>query len=139
MTGSPEPTSIQPPALSPVERAATIVLRSGVTASVALIALGLLVSLLRHPSALGDADFLSRLTSGESVYPTTLRTLAGELAELRGRAVVTLGLLLLIATPLLRVVVSLLAFLREHDWLYAALTLLVLAVLTASFLAGRAA
>jgi uncharacterized membrane protein len=45
-------------------------------------------------------------------------------------AVVQTGLLLLIATPVLRVVFSLFGFARQRDWLYVALTLIVLAVLS---------
>jgi uncharacterized membrane protein len=39
------------------------------------------------------------------------------------------GLLLLIATPVLRVVFSLFGFASQRDWLYVALTLIVLSVL----------
>jgi uncharacterized membrane protein len=134
MNDAPAPTQ-QPH--TPVERATALVLRTGVFASVAVVLLGMVVSVVRHPGALSDKDFLVRLTSGGSAYPTTLPALARELAEVRGRAVVTLGLLLLIATPLLRVAVSMVAFALERDWIYTALTLLVLTVLAVSFLVGR--
>ncbi len=44
-------------------------------------------------------------------------------------AIMQLGLLLLIATPIARVVFSVLAFAREGDRMYVAFTLIVLAVL----------
>ncbi len=44
-------------------------------------------------------------------------------------AIVQTGLLLLIATPVLRVILSLFGFARERDWVYVALTVIVLAVL----------
>jgi uncharacterized membrane protein len=45
------------------------------------------------------------------------------------RAIVQFGIILLIATPVARVALTLVAFLLQQDRLYAALTTLVLAVL----------
>ena len=53
-----------------------------------------------------------------------------------GRAIIEIGLLLLIATPVLRVAFSLVAFALEKDRLYVALTLIVLVILLLS-LFGR--
>jgi uncharacterized membrane protein len=50
--------------------------------------------------------------------------------DLHADAIVQTGLLLLIATPVLRVVFSLFGFARQRDWMYVALTLMVLAVLS---------
>jgi uncharacterized membrane protein len=61
-----------------------------------------------------------------------LRSVTGILREalaLRPDAIVQTGLLVLIATPVLRVVFSLFGFARQKDWLYVALTLIVLSVL----------
>ena len=52
--------------------------------------------------------------------------------ELRGRGLIQLGLLLLIATPVARVAASLVAFLRQRDRIYTAVTAFVLLVLVAS-------
>ncbi len=49
--------------------------------------------------------------------------------QFSGRAIIQLGLLLLIATPVARVIFSAFAFARERDYLYVAFTLTVLAVL----------
>jgi uncharacterized membrane protein len=49
----------------------------------------------------------------------------------------TLGILLLIATPILRVFGSAIEFTITRDWRYAAITLLVLIVLSISILVGR--
>lgn len=48
---------------------------------------------------------------------------------LHGKAIIQLGLLLLVATPIARVVFSAFAFFAEGDYLYVGITLLVLAVL----------
>jgi uncharacterized membrane protein len=52
--------------------------------------------------------------------------------ELRGRGLIQLGLLLLIATPVARVAASLVAFLRQRDRIYTAVTGFVLLMLVAS-------
>jgi uncharacterized membrane protein len=68
-----------------------------------------------------------------------LRSPIGVLREstgLHSRAVIMLGLLLLIATPVARVLFSVVAFARQRDYLYVAFTLLVLAVLLYSLFSG---
>jgi uncharacterized membrane protein len=61
----------------------------------------------------------------------------GHLVELRPFAIAQAGLLVLLATPVLRVVVSLAAFTFEGDRLYAAITAVVLAILLTSIFAVR--
>ena len=51
-----------------------------------------------------------------------------------GRGMLALGLLLLIATPVARVVISLAEFVRERDWTYVVLTAVVLGVLATSLI-----
>lgn len=46
------------------------------------------------------------------------------------------GVLVLILTPVMRVALSLLDFVRERDWLYAAITAIVLAVIIANSIEG---
>ena len=50
--------------------------------------------------------------------------------------VILAGLLLLIATPVARVVFSMIAFAMEKDWAYVGITAIVLGVLTYSILSG---
>jgi len=49
----------------------------------------------------------------------------------------SLGLVVLIATPMLRVVGSILVFVWQRDWRYAGVTLLVLLIMIASIALGR--
>ena len=61
-----------------------------------------------------------------------LRSPSGIVAEafaMHSRGVIQLGLLLLIATPVARVIFSVFAFARQRDFTYVMLTLAVLAVL----------
>jgi uncharacterized membrane protein len=64
--------------------------------------------------------------------PTELRTPSGIWhGVLHGDAesIIQLGLLLLIATPVMRVILAGVGFLAEHDWLYSGVSAIVLAVL----------
>jgi len=53
---------------------------------------------------------------------------------MHGRGLIQLGLLFLIATPVARVSLSLIIFVRQRDYLYTAVTLLVLGILIYSLL-----
>ena len=64
--------------------------------------------------------------------PSPLRSVGGIVGAalaLDGRAVVQLGLVLLVATPVTRVALTLVAFLLQRDRLYVVLTTVVLALL----------
>jgi uncharacterized membrane protein len=67
--------------------------------------------------------------------PQGLRSVAGiwrGVVGLQPRSVIQLGLLLLIATPIARVALSVLAFAAQRDRTYVVITLVVLAVLIGS-------
>lgn len=64
--------------------------------------------------------------------PDELRSVSSVVRDalhLRPRSVVQLGLLILIATPVARVALSLVAFLKQRDRMYVAITAVVLALL----------
>ena len=121
-----------PPSDEAVERLLGSLLRAGVILAAAVAALGGVLYLARY--GLTPADH--RLFRGE---PADLRTVRGILAgasRLRGRWLIQLGLLLLIATPIMRVAFSLLAFARQRDRTYVLVTTVVLALLLVGLLAG---
>jgi uncharacterized membrane protein len=108
-------------------------LRTGVSLSAVLVLIGGAIYLIRH----GGAPMELRLFHGE---PAELRTVEGifEAAlRLSGRGIIQLGLLFLIATPVARVLFSVIGFARERDWTYVVLTLIVLCVLLYSLLFAR--
>lgn len=102
------------------------VLRGGVLTSAAIIALGVVL-------------FYVRATSGtvSDVVPRSLGDVVGGLPRGEPLAVVALGLVLLLVTPVLRVAVSIVTFALERDWLYTGITVLVLLILLVSFLLGK--
>jgi uncharacterized membrane protein len=104
-------------------------LRAGVLLSAGVVLIGGCVYLSRH--AFEHADY--RVFTGE---PSEFRTVPGIMHAVmigRGRAFIQLGLLLLIATPIARVVFSIAGFAIEGDHLYVLFAALVLIILLASF------
>jgi uncharacterized membrane protein len=112
-------------------------LRAGVSISLGLILAGTVVSFVHHPDYARSAEALARLTR-PGMAPHDLRQVADGLASLRGQALVMLGLLVLMVTPVLRVAVSLVSFLRSRDRAFALLTSAVLLLLLLSLLLGKA-
>ena len=116
------------------------ILRWGVALSLGLMVLGTALIFLRadtYGAGGGNAEDLARLIALEHTIPHSLAWLWHGLLALDGQAVIVLGLLLLIATPVLRVVASVLAYLRERDWVYFGITGTVLVLLMLCFLLGK--
>jgi uncharacterized membrane protein len=100
-------------------------LRIGVIVSASVVLLGGVIYLIRHG---GEASEYGAFR-GE---PSDLRSVAGilrDVLQLESRAILQFGFLLLIATPVVRVALSLVGFARQRDWLYVAATAIVLALL----------
>jgi uncharacterized membrane protein len=104
------------------------VLRIGVLTAASVIIAGGVAYLAKHG---GEQTHYQHFAApqGES---NQIRTLFSEIEHGHSRSLIQLGLLLLIATPVARVVFSVLLFLRAGDRLYAVIAAIVLAVLTLS-------
>lgn len=120
-----------------VELTISNLLRSGVLLSLGLIVLGTIVTFVQHPRYLSEKDQLQRLITPGATFPHSFGDLGAELRQLRGEAIVTLGLLVLIATPVVRVVVSIFAFVYQGDRVYTLITAAVLGLLLLSLVLGR--
>ncbi len=100
------------------------ILRTGVSVAATLILLGGLQFLVRHGSDPADQAFRD--------VPSKLRPLAAiarDAAHPGGRALIQLGLVVLVATPVARVAFSLVAFAVQGDRKFVVITLVVLAIL----------
>jgi len=100
-------------------------LRAGVGFSAAVVFVGAVIYLAKHGRS--PADY--RVFEGE---PSELRSVPGIVRgalDLSGRGIIQLGLLLLIATPVARVILSIWGFAEERDRMYVAFTVIVLAIL----------
>jgi uncharacterized membrane protein len=83
-----------------------------------------------------DFWILHRHHAGTQIVPKSLAGIWFGLTHADPSTIVVVGLLLLVATPVIRVTVSMIAFAVSHDLLYAGITSLVLAILLFSFLSG---
>ena len=105
-------------------------LRVGTLSSAFVILLGGVLFLARHGHDRPDYHTFHSV-------PPQLHTLSGILfgaVHGEGLAMIQLGLLMLIATPIARVLFSVIAFLSERDYLYVVISAIVLAVLLFSLL-----
>jgi uncharacterized membrane protein len=73
---------------------------------------------------------------GEPAELRAVSQIAHQAMALRPLGLIQFGLLLLIATPVARVLFSVLGFALERDWMYVLLTLLVLALLVYTLTSG---
>jgi len=115
-----------PPAhhMDPVERMVHRVLQLGIVVSVALLAVGLLLDAARG--------------EGLSTEVVPIADLPAALADLQSAAFLSLGLIVLIGTPFVRVAGSIVTFARQHDRRYVVVTSIVLVVMLISVAVGRA-
>ena len=120
-----------------VELLISHLLKIGVMTSLAVVVIGTVISFARHPDYVTQPPALRHLTTPGAAFPHTVREMWAGLKEGRGQAIVVLGLLLLIATPVMRVAVSIFGFLYEGDRVYVVITTVVLALLVLSFVIGK--
>jgi len=117
-------------------------LRWGVVISFVIVALGLGAVVITgqtgyHQIRLDDVGSVVQYRARPD-FPNSLSAVFSGLLTLKPYAIIALGLLVLIAIPVVRVAVSVVAFARERDWLYVVITAFVLAMLLLSFAIGEA-
>ena len=121
-----------------VELIISTILRAGVIISLVVVVSGLLLSFFHHHEYLHSRPSLQRLTTPGRAVPRTVGQVISGMRHLRGEAIIMAGLVLLIATPVLRVAVSIFAFIYEKDKAFVVLTSVVLGLLILSFFLGAA-
>jgi uncharacterized membrane protein len=108
-------------------------LRIAVLISALFVFIGGILYLIHYAGTHPDG----RVFTGE---PLDLRTLPGILRDaiaLHSRGIIQLGILLLIATPVARVIFAIFAFLLQRDRIYVVVSLIVLTVLIYSLMSSR--
>lgn len=103
------------------------ILQGGVILSAALIVFGMAL-LPTRPGGLSARRVLT--------FPQTFGQIGAGLLTMQPQSIIALGLLLLIATPVVRVMVSIIAFALEKDHKYIIITGLVLVILLLSIILG---
>jgi len=115
-----------------VEQMVGNLLRIGVLVAAAVALVGGIAFMTHHGSLVPD----------HSVFrgqPAMLSSLSGVISgtlALEPAAIVQLGIVLLIATPVARVLLTLVAFAVQRDWMYVLISAIVLALLTYSLIVG---
>lgn len=117
---------------SQVEQFVGSLLRTGVIAAALVTAVGGIMLLVQSGASVADY----REFRGEPASLTSLRNVLAGAAHFEALAIVQLGLIILIATPIARVALTLVAFIFQRDRLYTVITAIVLAVLAFGLLLG---
>lgn len=117
-------------------------LRWGVILSFTIIAIGIGGVLVTeqtgyHQVRLDDLNSIVLYRTPPD-FPNSLEAVWSGVLTFKPYAIIVLGLLVLIAIPVARVAVSVIAFALERDWLYVAITAFVFVVLILSFVIGEA-
>ena len=110
------------------------VLRAGVFISMSIVFLGGVLYLYRHGHTTADYHEFKGIPDFIHSVPGVINGIL----TFRGRAIIQAGIILLIATPVIRVVFSAIGFYLEKDYLYTGITLVVLLVIIISALSGHA-
>lgn len=110
-----------------IQDASSWVLRIGVIVSVAIMLIGIIISFCRHQVAVERMQ--------HALFVKNPAELLHGLATLRGKAFIEAGVYLLVLTPIMRVVTSMILFVfAEKDWLYGVVTFFVLVLTLAGLL-----
>ena len=131
--------SLQERRVRQVELLISTLLRVGVLVSLAVVVGGTIFTFVHHCDYLSKRESLVAVTGPNADFPHTMSDVLDGVIHRQGRAIIMLGLLLLIATPVLRVAVSIFAFVYERDPTYVAITTVVLLLLLLSFVLGKVA
>lgn len=113
--------------IAKVEITISKMLRIGVVLSASIIIIGLSMFLIT-----GNSGYTG------STYPTAVGEIFRGLLQLKSYGIIMTGLLLLIATPIFRVGVSIIVFMKEKDYMYVKITAIVFIILILSFAMGKA-
>jgi uncharacterized membrane protein len=110
------------------------ILRAGVAVSMVLVFIGGVFFVYRHGHSVPDY----KTFQGVPVFIQSLGGILNGVITFKGQAIIQLGIILLIATPVIRVAFSAVGFLLEKDYLYTFITLIVLLIILASMISGHA-
>lgn len=119
------------------ELAISVLLRVGVVVSILIIITGTVITFINHPDYLTSAAAFDTVTGTGATFPTSPADIAHGLLDLQGRAIVMIGLYLLILTPVMRVGVSIIAFAHERDRAFVVITAFVFLMLVGSLALGK--
>lgn len=104
-------------------------LRIGVFTAAAIACIGGIIYLVCHGTEpMPDYTHFAYSDHHDASY-TTLHGILNGVCHFTATGWIQLGVIVLFLTPIMRVLLSLLDFVKQRDWLYAAITAFVLAVI----------
>jgi uncharacterized membrane protein len=101
------------------------ILRIGVSMAATVALVGMVLLLVGDDGSTPDYA----LFRGESPDLRTVTGIVNDAAQGSPRGLIQLGVLILIATPIIRVACSIVGFARDRDWVYVFITVWVFALL----------
>ncbi|RYE04532.1 MAG: DUF1634 domain-containing protein [Sphingobacteriaceae bacterium] len=108
------------------------VLRWGVIVSMLIVFCGGLIYVYRH----GHETASYQIFKNEPDFLKNINGIFNGVLAVKGRAIIQTGIIVLIATPIIRILLSVVSFLLEKDYLYVGITLAVLCIIITSMLSG---
>jgi uncharacterized membrane protein len=109
------------------------ILRVGVAASTFFVVIGGIIFLYRHGQSRPDFHTFNKVPG----FISSVKGVIRGVINLKGQAIIQLGIVLLIATPIMRVIFAGIGFLVEKDYLYTFISLVVLLIIFASMVSGH--
>jgi uncharacterized membrane protein len=110
------------------------VLRAGTITSISVVIIGGIFFICRHGQSAADYHTFKGI-------PNFIQNASGifhGIWALHGQAMIQFGIVLLIATPILRIVFSAIGFVLEKDYMYLGISLVVLSIIFFSMMSGHA-
>jgi uncharacterized membrane protein len=108
-----------------IEKMMGNLLRYGVLSSLLVVLIGGVFYLLQHGSETPNY----KTFVGEPRRLSQIKEVWHSVWQGRGRSIIQLGLFILIATPIARIVFSIVGYLLERDYLYILITIIVLCII----------
>ncbi|MGZ3750149.1 MAG: DUF1634 domain-containing protein [Mucilaginibacter sp.] len=108
------------------------ILRIGVMVSMSVVFIGGVLYVYRHGHSIADYHVFK----GSPDFIHSAAGIINGVLNFKGQAIIQSGIILLIATPVIRVAFSAVGFIIEKDYLYTTITLIVLLILISSMLSG---
>ena len=119
-----------------VESLISFTLRTGVFLSITVVFLGLVFTFVHHPAYVSSRIELGALINPHEEFTNSFSGVIRGVMAQQGKAIVMLGILLLIATPVVRVAISVILFAVQRDRIFVVITATVFVVLLVSLFTG---
>jgi uncharacterized membrane protein len=109
------------------------ILRGGVILSMAVVIIGGVLYLTRHGQSMSDYKTFKKIPD----FISDPQGVINGALSYKGQAIIQLGIVLLIATPVMRVIFACIGFLIEKDYLYTLISVIVLLIILISMISGH--